>query len=142
MKKVIITVIFVLMFVMNISSTSFAGDTYTTGFGIISGDIEYNTSVCKEEYPLYVRFYNRSVRTVGGINFALLARHQSRSTNLITSGYWTTKNGYRKNTGWYSDKIINRFEEASMCFKLPTLSENTNPGQLVWEIEITNVNWK
>lgn len=139
MRKLTIMLIISIAFLASFSQTSFAGDTYTTGFGFVSGNIQYDKhGSCKKEYPLHVQFNNRSVRTVAKITFSVLARYPDRSTNLINdASKWDDWSSH-----WTSDRIIERFDEVGMCFRLPTLSENANPEQLVWEIKITNVGWK
>lgn len=147
MKNITITFSVVVSMLLALTNVSFAGDTYVTGFGVISGNIEYNTSACKEEYPLLVTFSNRTVRTVGEISFALYAHYQDRSTNLIISNKTARIiDAYRGDgfsSGWNTDRIIDRFDEVGMCYSLPQLSDsNTHPEKLVWEIKIIDIKFK
>lgn len=134
MKNISMFSIFFIIFFIATANTASAGDTYYSGYGVVSGTIKYDHRYsCSVEYPLHVEFDNKTVRTVNAIYFEIIATHPGRSTNLIDR--------FKGGGNW--DRIIGRFEEAGACYMLPELSDKSAyPKDLVWEIKIKSVYWK
>lgn len=121
-----------------------ANDTYFTKFGAVGAFIEYNEFSCSKKFPLHVRFENKSVGTVSNIGFALSARYQDRSTNLVksTTSIADAYRGDGYSAGWSSDRIVESFDDVGMCYQLPQLYDSSAiPKELIWEIKVTYVNF-
>ncbi len=124
-------------------------DVHYTRFGIISPSIEYSTYgyPCEKEFPLHITFENIGVARVSALSFALSAHAQDRSTNLIlpestVSAIADSYRGDDHRSGWNIDKFISPFDEISMCYKLPKLSNNEIPPELlVWSIKVFKVKY-
>ncbi len=171
LKHILTIFIFVSIMILNFTSMAFADDTFYSKYGAVVGTISYDTySVsCSKEFPLNIKFSNKSLGVVAGISFSLWAHYPDRSTNLITyrkpiykteqektddwvyrgivddgkpKGYDYVPHGNSWHSGWKSDSIINPLAESGMCYKLPMLSgQDIQPEKLIWKLKINNVSW-
>jgi len=93
----------------------------------VSVELSFNTSVCSEKYPLFVKITNNSRKTIDKVTWYL---------NIYVPGYSTDLSGYNDN--YSCDKILKPGEVYTLCYMLPSSLDNGHPpSSLKYE-----VSWK
>src|SRR5688572_25094326 len=83
---------------------------------------------CPSEFPLLIKIYNGSSKTLNEIEWHIAAYRPGYSTDLSQSGF-------RK---YSSDKIIQRGDWFEFCYGYPKIPSDINPKTLIYKVQYTS----
>lgn len=98
----------------------------------VSISIIYNTSLCEEEYPLYITIKNTGDKIVYKTTWNIDVYREGYSGNLVEYSY----------SNYSTDKILTKNQSTSSCWSLPKMKTNNDYSKLIYSISGKYISFK